>query len=51
MNKIRKCKIVDILTETQYMEMYGRIENQNETYNKYMEKSKMILILGIRENK
>jgi len=40
-NRIHKCKIVDILTETQYIEMYERIKiNQIEAYNKYMEKHK-----------
>ena len=34
MNRIHKCRIVDILTETQYIEMYERMRNQPiETYN------------------
>ena len=38
MNRIHKCKIVDILTEAQYIEMYERMKfKQNETYNRYME--------------
>ena len=35
------CKIVDILTETQYIDMYERIKiKQIEAYSKYMEKHK-----------
>ena len=38
-NRIHKCRIVDILTETQYIDMYERMRNkQIETYSKYMEK-------------
>ena len=38
MNRIHKSKIADILTETQYIDMYGRMKNkQIEAYNKYME--------------
>ena len=41
MNIINKCKIVNILTEAQYIEIYDRIKNkQIEAYNKYMEKTK-----------
>ena len=41
MKRIHKCKIVDILTGTQYIEIYERMRNkQNETYNKYMDKIK-----------
>ena len=41
MNRIHKCRIVDSLTETQYIEMYERMRNkQIEAYNKYMEKIK-----------
>jgi len=37
MRRIHKCRIVDILTETQYIEMYERMRNkQIEAYNKYM---------------
>ena len=40
-NRTHKCKIRDILTETQYIEMYERIKNtQIEAYNKCMEKHK-----------
>ena len=36
-NRIHKCRIVDILTETQYIEMYERMKNnQIPTYNEYM---------------
>ena len=36
MNRIHKCKIVDILTEAQYIEMYERMKlKHNETYNRY----------------
>ena len=35
MNRIHKCKIVDILTETQYTEMYERMRNkQIKAYNR-----------------
>ena len=35
-NQIRKRKTVDILTETQYIEMYDRTKNkQIDAYNKY----------------
>ena len=38
MNRIHKCRIVDILTETQYIEMYERMNNkQIETYNRNLE--------------
>ena len=38
MNRIHKCRIVDILTESQKNEIYERIRiKQSETYNKYME--------------
>ena len=38
-NRIHKCKIVDIVTETQYIEMYERMINkQIEAWNRYMEK-------------
>ena len=38
MNRIHKCRIVDTLTEIQYIEMYERMRNkQIETYCKYME--------------
>jgi len=51
MNRIHKCRIVDISTETQYVEMYERMRNkQIETYNKYMEK-KIMLILRTKEEK
>jgi hypothetical protein len=41
MNRIHKCRNVDISTETQYIEMYERIKNkQIDAYNKYMEKQK-----------
>ena len=37
-NRIHKCKILDILTETQYIEMYERMRNkQIEAYNKCVE--------------
>ena len=40
-NRIHKCKFVDILLEAQYIEMYERIGlKQNQTYNRYMEKHK-----------
>ena len=40
-NRIHKCKILDILTETQYIEMYERVKHtQIDTYNKYMERHK-----------
>jgi len=40
-NRIHKCKLVDILLEAQYIEVYERIKlKQNHTYNKYMEKHK-----------
>ena len=52
MNRIHKCKIVDILTEAQYIEIYTRMRNtQIETYDKYMEKEKMVLTLRTREKK
>ena len=39
MNRMHKCRIVDSLTETQYIELYERMINkQTETYNKYMGK-------------
>ena len=51
MNRIHKCRTVDILTETQYIEMYERMRNkQIEACNTYME-IKMILSLGIKGNK
>ena len=35
-NRVHKCRIVDILTETQYIEMYERMrKKQIQTYNKY----------------
>ena len=35
-NRIHKCKILDILTETQYIEMYERIKSkQTDGYNRY----------------
>ena len=38
MNRVHKCRTVDILTETQYIDMYERMRNkQIETYNKSME--------------
>ena len=38
MTRIHKCRIVDILTETQYIELYERMRNkQIEAYNKYVE--------------
>ena len=50
MSRIHKCRIVDILTETQYIDMYERIRNtQIETYNKYGKTKRMILISRIRE--
>ena len=49
-NRIHKCKVLDIFTETQYIEMYEIMKNnQIEAYDKYMEKIKMILSLGKRE--
>ena len=43
-NSIHKCKFVDSLMQAQYIEMYERIQlNQNQTYNRYMENIKMIL--------
>ena len=37
--RIHKCKFVDALTETQYIDMYGRSKiKQIEAYNKCMEK-------------
>ena len=40
-NRIHKCRIVDTLTKTQYIEMYERMKNkQIETYDKYMGKIK-----------
>ena len=51
-NRIHKCKIVAVLAETQYIEIYGEIKNkQIEACNKYMEQIKMILGLGIEEQK
>ena len=39
MNRIHKCRIVDILTETQHIDMYERERNKRiEAFNKYMEK-------------
>ena len=39
MNRIHKCRVVDILTKTQYIDMYERMKNkQIEAYKKYMEK-------------
>ena len=39
MNRIHKCRIVDISTETQYIEMYGRMRNkQIEEYNENTKK-------------
>ena len=36
MNRIHKCRSVDILTETLYIENYERMRSkQIETYNKY----------------
>ena len=47
MNRIHKCRIVNILTETQYIEMYERMRNkQIETYKNI---ETMILILRTRE--
>ena len=38
MSRIHKCRLVDILTETQYIAMYERMRNkQIEAYNKYMD--------------
>ena len=37
-NRIRKCRIVDILTETQRIDMYGN--KQIDAYNNHMEKHK-----------
>ena len=38
MNRIHECRIVDILTDAQYVDMYERMRNkQIEAYNKYME--------------
>ena len=38
MNRTHKCRIVDILTEAQYIDMYERMRNtQIEAYNKSME--------------
>ena len=37
MNRIHKCKIVDILTEAQYIEMCERMKTHSETYDKYIE--------------
>ena len=40
MNRIHKCR-TDILTETQYIDMYERMRHeQTEAYKKYMEKLK-----------
>ena len=37
-NRIHKCKIVEILTEIQYIEMYERMKSkQIDSYNEYME--------------
>ena len=36
-SRIHKCKIVDILTGAQYIEMYERMKNRMKKYNKYME--------------
>ena len=48
-NRIRKCKIVDILTETQYIDMYERIKNkQIDAYYNYMEKQKNDIDLNQR---
>ena len=39
MNRIHKCRIVDILTETRYIDIYERMRNEQiEAYNEYMEK-------------
>ena len=38
-NRIHKCKIVDILTERQDIEMYERMKNKRiQAFKKYMEK-------------
>ena len=38
LNGIHKCRIADILTETQYIEIYERMRNkQIETFNEYGE--------------
>ena len=38
-NRIHKCRIVDILTETPYIEICERMKHEQiETYNRYMEK-------------
>ena len=51
MNRFRKCRIVDILTETQYMEMYERMRHkQIETYDKYVENKDDIEFRNKRKN-
>ena len=51
MNRIHKCKIVDSLTETRYIEMYEGMKNkQIEAYNKYMEKHEYNIALKNKRN-
>ena len=46
MNRIHKCRTVDDLTETQYIDMYERMRNkQIVTHLANIWKQKMILIL------
>ena len=52
MNRIHTCRIVDILTEARYIDMYERMNNkQLEAYTLHLEKVKVLLSLGIEENK
>ena len=49
MNRIHKCRIVETLTETQYIDMYERMRSkQIEAYNNYLETQKVILSRGIK---
>ena len=51
MNRIHKCRIVDILTETQNIDMYERMRNQQiEANTNNMGNIDMVLILRTREN-
>ena len=52
MNRIQKCGIVDLLTETQCIEMYERMRNkQIEAYSKYMENKDDIEFRTKKRNK
>ena len=50
MNRSHKCRIVDILTETLYIEVYERMRNNHiEKHMINIWKMKMILSLGIKK--